>query len=105
MPRTANVPWRKTTRGKAELPQFFSRLAENTDFQVFEPRRFMHSGNEVTSEVRMEYTVKSTGKKVKEDALFSGGHWTMPARSPGLSISKTLVRCSAPAHDAAAGLG
>jgi ketosteroid isomerase-like protein len=66
----SRVPWHKTTHGKSELPQFFTRVAEHMDFQVFEPRRFIHSGNDVISEVHMEYTVKTTGKKVKEDALF-----------------------------------
>lgn len=39
-------------------------------FQRFEPTQFIHSGDDVVANVHMEYTVKKTGRKVDEDALF-----------------------------------
>ncbi|HEX3722633.1 MAG TPA: nuclear transport factor 2 family protein [Nitrolancea sp.] len=68
--RDSQIPWHTSVCGKANLPQFFGALMGNVDFQVFEPRDFIASGDSVVAHVHMEYRVKKTGKPVNEDALF-----------------------------------
>lgn len=72
--RHSDVPWHAPANGKEALPRFFSALGENVDFQAFEPRTFVHSGDHVIADVHMEYTIRKTGKRVNEDALF---WWTL----------------------------
>jgi ketosteroid isomerase-like protein len=39
------------------------------EYASFEPRAFIHSGQDVVAHVHQVYTVKRTGKKVDEDLL------------------------------------
>ena len=41
----------------------------NADIKAFEPKAFMDSGDSVIVHLHLEYTVKKTGKSVKEDQL------------------------------------
>lgn len=63
------VPWHEPVQGKANLPEFFARMAENMDFKVFEPREFIHCNGSVIVDVHLEYVVRSTGARVSEDQL------------------------------------
>jgi ketosteroid isomerase-like protein len=65
----AEVPWHAVVEGKDRLPAFFGAMAENMEFHKFEPREFIHAGPHVVVEVQLEYTVRKTGKRVKEDQL------------------------------------
>jgi ketosteroid isomerase-like protein len=68
--RESDIPWHEPVRGKAYLPQFFSSLAGNLEFQVFEPREYIAADGSVVAHVHMEYIIKKTGRPVTEDALF-----------------------------------
>lgn len=67
--RDSGAPWHRPATGPAELPRFFSALADNVDFQRFEPRRFIADGDDVVVHVSLCYRVRSTGKVVDEDQL------------------------------------
>lgn len=59
------VPWLQPRRGRDQVPAFFQALSA-LEFTRFEPLHFMANGNLVVSLVNVEFTVKSTGKKVVE---------------------------------------
>jgi ketosteroid isomerase-like protein len=65
----SDVPWHQPVRGRALLPRFFGALAENVAMSVFEPKSFLTAANQVAVHLRIEYTVKRTGKKVAMDHL------------------------------------
>jgi len=65
------VPWHAAVDGKASVPRFFEALMGSVELQRFEPREFMHCGPHVVVDVRIEYTVRKTGKQVAMDQL----HW------------------------------
>jgi ketosteroid isomerase-like protein len=70
------VPWHPTYKGRANLPKFFQALMENLemhDFKAldFKALDFIHSGEDVVAHIAIEYTVKKTGKRVKQEQL----HW------------------------------
>jgi ketosteroid isomerase-like protein len=50
--------------GREAVLGWFGTLAENLDFQVFEPREFIAQGDKVVSLVYAEATVRSNGRKV-----------------------------------------
>lgn len=62
------IPGAGTHRGKEAVAAFFGTLAENVDFQTFEPREFIAQGDKVVSLVYVESTVRSTGRKVVDHA-------------------------------------
>jgi uncharacterized protein len=55
-------PTAGTYNGKEAVLAWFGTLAENVDFQVFEPREFIAQGDRVASVVYAEATVRSTGR-------------------------------------------
>ena len=65
------VPWHATIDGRENLPRFFELLGGGIELRAFEPREFMHCGPHVVVDVRIEYTVRKTGKRVAMDQL----HW------------------------------
>lgn len=68
---TSEVPWHAKAEGKSALPQFFNDFAQNVELQSFEPRSFVHSGDDVIAHIHIEYKVKRSGKDVNMDQL----HW------------------------------
>jgi len=67
----SEVPWHDTFKGKTAVPRFIQALVSNVDLHDFRPKTFIHSGDDVVCNVSIEYTVKKTGKRVREDQL----HW------------------------------
>jgi hypothetical protein len=68
---TSEVPWHAKVEGKSALPRFFNDFVQNVELKTFEPRRFVHSGDDVIAHIHIEYKVKKTGKDVSMDQL----HW------------------------------
>ena len=66
-PGPKTIPWAGNYGGRQAVGEFFKKLAENVDFQAFEPREFFAQGNRVVALGYGEMTAKKTGKKVKED--------------------------------------
>ena len=62
------IPGAGTHRGKDAVAAFFGTLAQSTDFQAFEPREFIAQGDHVVALIHSEATVRSTGRKVVDDA-------------------------------------
>ena len=65
------VPWHQPVQGASQVARFFGTLAEAVSMTHFEPREFVHCGPHLMVDVRIEYTVKATGKKVAMDQI----HW------------------------------
>jgi ketosteroid isomerase-like protein len=66
--KSGKVPYLKTRSGKAGVGEFFASLVavEMHDFQV---HGFMEGGNQVVASVTIEFTVKSTGKRLRDEEL------------------------------------
>jgi ketosteroid isomerase-like protein len=47
------------------------KTINNLELKTFEPREFIHSGNDVIAHIHLEYKVKKTDKDVSMDQL----HW------------------------------
>ena len=63
------IPWLVPRRGRAQVGKFFEALAA-VDFQQFEPKTQLESGNIVVSLNDVAFTVKATGKRyVEEDEV------------------------------------
>jgi ketosteroid isomerase-like protein len=67
MPGPTEIPYAGSRRGHSGAGEFFRRLAESEDVQLFEPRQFLANGNLVVVLGRYEARVKSTGKTAKSD--------------------------------------
>jgi ketosteroid isomerase-like protein len=63
--------WHAPVRGAGEVPRFLGDLGGSVEITRFEPREFVHSGPHVMVDVRIEYTVRSSGKAVAMDQI----HW------------------------------
>ena len=61
----AGVPWLKPRRGIAAIPGFFESLA-TLEFQQFEPKTLLESGNVVVSLIDLVVVVKATGRSIVE---------------------------------------
>ncbi|HEY1333287.1 MAG TPA: nuclear transport factor 2 family protein [Myxococcaceae bacterium] len=60
-------PLAGTYRGKDEVLGWFGKLAEDVDFSTFDPTDFIAQGDKVVSLVRVEATVRSTGRPLVND--------------------------------------
>lgn len=76
-----HVPFSGERRGKAEVAEFFKRVAESEDFQQFEPREFVAQGDKVVALGHYRAVAKATGKTFDSDFVmvftFLGGKITM----------------------------
>jgi ketosteroid isomerase-like protein len=70
-------PWNGDYSGKANLPGFFTAVAENLDIAVFDVRAIAASGPVVAVLLRIESTVRKTGRRVQNDAVH---FWTFNER-------------------------
>lgn len=59
------VPWLQPRQGRAQVPGFFQALGA-IDFHVFQPLTVLGDTHTVFGLVRMEATVRATGKRVVE---------------------------------------
>ncbi len=62
---TADTPFLLPRRGRDGVGEFFANLAL-ADFTGFAPTAFLESGNIVVALIDVEFTVKATGKSVKQ---------------------------------------
>jgi uncharacterized protein len=60
----SDLPGAGTHSGKQAVHAWFGTLAENLEFQVFEPREFIAQGDKVVSLVYVEATVRRNGRKI-----------------------------------------
>lgn len=60
------VPWLQPLQGRAQVPKFFEALTTHCDITRFEPKTFLQQGALVVDLIDVEFTVKSTGKRVLE---------------------------------------
>lgn len=60
------VPWLQPRRGRAQVPGFFEALAA-VDFHLFQPLAVLGDDHTVMGLVRLEATVRATGKRVVEE--------------------------------------
>lgn len=71
------LPNTGTFRGKEAVGAWFGTLDANVEFQVFEPQEFIAQGDKLVALVRVENTVRSTGRTVAVDEAhlwsFRGG--------------------------------
>lgn len=68
--RTA-VPWHRPVESRSGVAEFLGTFGSQVEVQHFEPREFIHSGKHVVVEIRLQYTVRATGRQVTQDQL----HW------------------------------
>lgn len=66
-----HVSWHQEVNGRAEVPRFFAAIGANADFAAFDPRVFVSEGSHVVVRLHLDYTVRSTGKRVDEEQV----HW------------------------------
>lgn len=62
-----HVPFAGERRGKAGVAEFFKRVAESEDFEVFEPREFVAQGDKVVTLGHYRAKVRKTGRTVDSD--------------------------------------
>jgi uncharacterized protein len=62
-------PWNGNFTGKSNLPQFFDAVAGSLDISVFDVRAIAASGAHVAVSLRIESTVKRTGRALKNDSM------------------------------------
>jgi uncharacterized protein len=63
IPGPADIPMTGTRRGKQAVRVWFGTLAENLEFQVFEPREFIAQGDMVVALIYREATTRRSGRK------------------------------------------
>lgn len=62
-PGAADLPWSGVSEGKAAVQEWFGRLAQSIEFQVFEPREFIAQGERVVAFVYTEIVTRHNGRK------------------------------------------
>jgi len=61
------LPWAGTFRGKEEIANFFTRVAENLEFTEFAPREMIEQGDTVVALGTLAARAKKTGKPMKNE--------------------------------------
>jgi len=61
------VPLYRPYRGRGDVGKFFASLAEQVEFQTFEPREFIAQGDKVVALGHYKARVKATGRTVETD--------------------------------------
>jgi len=62
-----HVPFSGERKGKASVGEFFRLVAENEDFQQFEPREFVAQGDKVVAIGHYRAVTKATSKTFESD--------------------------------------
>lgn len=62
-----HVPFSGERRGKAQVAEFFKRVAESEDFEQFEPREFVAQGDTVVAVGHYRAKAKKSGKVFDSD--------------------------------------
>lgn len=63
---TGDIPWLRPGHGKAHVVEFFQTLGAGAEFHAFEPIAILGNDLWVTTILRVEFTVRATGKRVVE---------------------------------------
>jgi uncharacterized protein len=71
---TGVIPWVGTYKGHEQMVQFFTKLAEAFEIELFEAEEYIAQGNKIAVIVRNIGTYKSTGKKIESRLVHV---WTM----------------------------
>ena len=70
-PESSTAPWHGIRHGKAELPSFFTALADTVEVQEFIPQAFTSSDTDVMAVIHFAIKSKATGKSTAMDLH----HW------------------------------
>ena len=70
-PDSTTAPWHGVRHGKAELPGFFTALADTAEVLEFTPLAFTASDTDVMAVIRFAIKVRATGKSTTMDLH----HW------------------------------
>lgn len=65
----SEVPWHQPVVGPAEIPSFLGAFVSNVELEAFEPRKFIAVGDDVVVHLGLAYTIRRTGKRVREEQL------------------------------------
>jgi ketosteroid isomerase-like protein len=80
IPAMDGVSWSGTFKGHDGLQKFFTTLAQETEFEIFEPRSFTSEGDTVSVQGYEKVRSKRTGKTYESDWVqvfkLSGGKVT-----------------------------
>jgi ketosteroid isomerase-like protein len=68
-PGAAAIALFKPRRGREGVAAFFQALATSVEIHSFQPVAFMSGGNEVAVRVLVDATVRSTGRRVRLEAM------------------------------------
>ncbi len=68
---SSEVPWHGPFRGHDGLRRFFGSIAEEVEFQSFEPLAFAAGPDVVAARLHLRYRVRRTGRTVDENQV----HW------------------------------
>src|SRR5205823_12868852 len=49
------VPWHVPVTGKSDVPKFLAAFVENVQLAAFEPKHFIHSGDDVVAHIHIAY--------------------------------------------------
>lgn len=60
------IPWLQPLRGRDQVPRFFEALFAGIEITRFEVTKIFGDDSTVVDLVTLEYTAKSTGRKVQE---------------------------------------
>jgi ketosteroid isomerase-like protein len=63
------VPWHQPFVGPNEVPGFLAAFGQSIDLETFEPRKFIAAGEDVVVHLGLAYTIKRSGKRVREEQL------------------------------------
>ncbi len=73
------LPWAGSFKGKQEIGNVFTKVAENWDFTEFAPRDFIEKGDTVVAIGTSSGVAKKTGKTVKNEWVhvlkYITGNW------------------------------
>ena len=62
-------PWNGDFSGRSRLPGFFSALAAQLDFKVFDVKTVVASGDHVAVHLRIESVLRKNGHPLRNDAI------------------------------------
>ena len=76
-PGVQAVPYFRPYRGRADVQEFFTGLGRHQEFHGFEPVSFLAGNNEVAVRVKMDLSVRQTGRRLQLESMH---HFTFDAR-------------------------
>lgn len=69
IPAALAVPCYEPGRGHAFVAEYFQKLARGYDIHEFQILSFMEGGNEVAVRLRINFTIRPTGKRVSGEVI------------------------------------